>query len=206
MIFNALAIILILLAVFNLFSGFKALRRVEPINSIAHLTISISFFAVGFGCLLGFMTLKGYQAFTHEALAAKVTITPIEDSRFLAKFEFNDGSTEQYTVEGDELYVDAQILKWRPLANFIGLHTSYQLARVGGRYYSIEDERNKPRSLFALTEENELDLFKVRKKFSHLSFLVDAEYGSASFIAAKGGHYLLLVSTSGLLFKKTTHQ
>lgn len=202
---TALAIVLLILAVFSLMAGLKALLRVEPINSIAHLTISVAFFAVSVGCLLGFITLKGYMSFTHEALAAQIHIEPIVEGQFKANFRFPDGRKASFDVHGDELYVDAQILKWSPLANFVGIHTSYQLARVGGRYHSIRDELNKKRTLFPLNEENENDLFKMRKKFSQLSFLVDADYGSASFIPAKEGDYLLLVSTSGLLIRQSVN-
>lgn len=202
MILTILASVLLLLAIFYLVAGFKALRRLEPVSSVAHVTISVAFFAVSSALILGFITLKGYRAFTYEALAARVHIEPIEEGVFYAHFNFEDGKKYTYKIHGDELYVDAHILKWRPLANFLGIHTSYQLSRVGGRYQSVTDELNKQRSIFPLSEENDQDLFKLRKKFSSLTFLVDTEYGSASFISAREAHYALLVSTSGLLFRE----
>ena len=43
-------------------------------------------------------------------------------------------------MAGDQIYVDAHILKWTPAANLIGLHTAYELDRVAGRYDNIEQE------------------------------------------------------------------
>jgi len=39
-----------------------------------------------------------------------------------------------YPISGDEIYVDARILKWHALANLLGLSTAYELDRVGGRF------------------------------------------------------------------------
>ncbi len=202
MVLTLLAIVLLVFGLFYLGAGFKALKRVEPVTSVAHITISVAFFAISFCFILGFVTLKGYKAFTQEALAARVHIEPIEEGQFYAHFQFPDGKKHTYKIFGEALYVDAHILKWNSLATFMGIQTSYQLARVGGRYQTVMDEINKKRTIFPIGEENKQDLFELRKKFSSLTFLVDAEYGSASFVTAKEGHYTLMVSTSGLLFRE----
>ena len=175
---TALAILLLLFGLFYLGAGFRSLKRIEPITSVAHITISLTFFILSFAFVLGFVTLKGYKAFTYEALVATIHVEPIEEGQFYAHFQFSDGKKHTYKIHGQELYVDAHILKWSPLANFMGIHTSYQLARVGGRYQTVMDEINNKRSIFPVGEENKNDLFKLRKKFSSLTFLVDAEYGA----------------------------
>lgn len=95
------------------------------------------------------------------------------------------------------------ILKWKPVANILGFHTSYELARVSGRYIDLADEQTKPRTVFSLSEVKLLDIFELRKQFAHLNFLLDAEYGSASFVPTQTKQqYVLMVSTSGLLFRR----
>ena len=48
-----------------------------------------------------------------------------------------------------------------------------------------------------------LDLFELRRRLAQFHYFYDTEYGSASFIPAKAKQsYVLLVSTSGLLFRK----
>ena len=59
-------------------------------------------------------------------------------------------SAATYDVAGDQLYVDARILKWHYWANVLGLHTLYALDRAGGRYADLEDELHQPRTLYAL--------------------------------------------------------
>jgi hypothetical protein len=96
--------------------------------------------------------------------------------------------------------VDARILKWSYWANVLGLHTAYELDRVAGRYRLMEDELSKPRTLQSLARERPVDLFGLRKRYEALSPFYDAEYGSATFIAAdRPAIYEVLVSTTGLL-------
>ena len=115
---------------------------------------------------------------------------------------FPDGRQKTYSLGGDEIYVDAHILKWKSWANFIGLHTVYELDRISGRYHDIADERAKPRTVYALSGDRLIDLFTLRRRYTWLAPLVDAEYGSAAFIPARDqAMYELRISTTGLLFR-----
>ncbi len=99
--------------------------------------------------------------------------------------------------------MDAHILKWKPLANFLGLHTAYELDRVSGRYVELEDEKTLPRTVFSLAAEKPWDMFNLRRRFALLGFLLDAEYGSATFIVAdRSSSFEVRVSTTGLLLRR----
>jgi hypothetical protein len=105
-------------------------------------------------------------------------------------------------LSGDELYVDAHILKWKPIANLLGLHTQYELDRVAGRYRRLEDEIGRERAVFSLGRAKPLDMFSLRRRYAFLEPLLDVEYGSASFVPAdRSTEWELRVSTSGLLFR-----
>lgn len=146
---------------------------------------------------------RSYSALTREEVAARIRVVPSGEQRFLASFELPDGRRSSYRLAGDELYVDARILKWRPLMNLLGLHTAYDLDRVAGRYRDLHDERELPRTVFSLARERRIDLFALRRRLPFLDWLVDAEYGSASFaVANRPALYELRVSTSGLLVRR----
>src|SRR6266850_1482276 len=122
--------------------------------------------------------------------------------QFAATLRFPDGRMETYPISGDEIYVDARILKWHALANMLGLTTAYELDRVGGRYRGIDKERAAPRTLHALGREKPVDLFDLRKRYTFLAPFLDAEYGSAAFVPVDEAAELeLRVSTTGLLFR-----
>ena len=149
------------------------------------------------------MGLRGYRALTREETAARVEVRPIGLQLFQVHFEFPDGRRTRYTLAGDELYVDAKVLKWKWVANWFGLHTHYELDRVAGRYEDLKDERAGIRTVHSLAPERRINLFRFVRGHARFSPLVDAEYGSASFVPAdRATSYDLRVSTTGLLFRE----
>lgn len=144
-----------------------------------------------------------YSSFSKETLAAVIAVKPQGEQQFIARVSLPDSSSTEYNISGDMLYIDAHILKWNPILNRIGIHTSYKLDRIGGRYNSISDEQEKPRSVYSLGKRKIIDLYSLRKKFLALRPLLDAQYGSATFISAeKAAVFHVMVSTSGLLVRE----
>ena len=162
-------------------------------------------FLLALGALAGTISvgMLGYRALTREEVAARIAVKPAGPQRFLATFKFPDGREATYDLAGDEIYVDAHILKWSPYANMIGLHTAYEIDRVAGRYHKIKDERDAMRTVHDLGRDRAIDLYALRQRFSILSPLFDAEYGSATFVPVTGPAELeLRVSTSGLMMRE----
>jgi hypothetical protein len=149
--------------------------------------------------------MMGYRALTREDVAAHISVKPSGKQRFLATFRFADGREATYDLAGDSIYVDAHILKWHPYANMIGLHTAYEIDRVAGRYHTVKDERDAMRTVHALGRDKPIDLYELRTRYSILSPLFDAEYGSATFIpVTRPAELELRVSTTGLLMREAT--
>ena len=149
------------------------------------------------------VSLQGYQGLTNEEVALTVTTVPTGPGAFQAFLEFPDGRDTTLHVLGDQLLVDAHILKWHYLANVLGYATQYELDRLTGRYVAIEDERTLPRTIHSLKTEKPLDLFELARRHAWLRFLVDAEYGSASYIEVdRPARFEVRVSTTGLLIRE----
>lgn len=146
---------------------------------------------------------QGYRALTNEEVALTVTTVPTAPHAFAAHVAFPDGRDTTFTVEGDQLLVDAHILKWHYWANVLGLETQYELDRLTGRYLDIDDERRAPRSVHSLKSDKPVDLFELAQRYSFLSLLVDAEYGSATYIEVdEPARFEVRVSTTGLLIRE----
>jgi hypothetical protein len=145
--------------------------------------------------------LHEYRALTLEVLAATVTTEPEGPQRFRATILLPDNRLAMYDLAGDAFYMDAHILKWHPWVNLLGLHTSYELDRVAGRYNAVSDERAKPHTAYELARPAWVDLFAMARR-RLLGPLVDAEYGSAAFVAGTTpARYEVRVSTTGLLMR-----
>jgi hypothetical protein len=84
----------------------------------------------------------------------------------------------------------------------LGLHTAYELDRVTGRYRDINQERSAERTVYSLVEEKPVDLFGLRRRYTFLAPLLDAEYGSGTFVpVTKPAEFEVRVSTTGLLIR-----
>lgn len=146
---------------------------------------------------------QGYRALTREEVAATVTTLPTGPASFQAFVEFADGRDTTLAVQGEQLLVDAHILKWRYIGNVLGLHTQYELDRLTGRYLDVEDERTRPRTVHSLKSDKPVDLFDLVERFTFLTGLVDAEYGSATYIEVdRPSRFEIRVSTTGLLVRE----
>ena len=197
-----IALALAVTGVVLLAPGVRALYR-RKLTAGSVLVLSGVLLLTG-GALIGtlYAATRGYHALTREEVAAHVRVEPAGEQRFRATFRFPRGASQSFRLAGDELYVDAHILKWKPLVNLLGLHTAYELDRVAGRYSDLRDELEAPRTVFSLAGERQFDLFSLRRSFPLLEFLVDAEYGSATFVVAnRPSSYELRVSTTGLLVR-----
>src|SRR5229473_827483 len=114
--------------------------------------------------------LQGYRALTFEELAATVRTEPVAPQRFRATI----------TLPDHRLAV-------------------YELARVAGRYNAVADERTQPHTAYELARSKPVDLYLMARR-RLLGPLLDAEYGSATFVAAtQAKTFEVRVSTTGLL-------
>ena len=88
-------------------------------------------------------------------------------------------------------------------ADMVGVHTAYELDRIAGRYHALKDEQALPRPVHALGAPKPIDLFSLRRRYVMLAPLVDAEYGSASFVpVTRPAELEVRVSTTGLLIRE----
>jgi hypothetical protein len=200
--FSVAAVVLGVVGALLLMSGIVALFKARflrfSIRTLAGLLL-LSLGALTATIALG---IQGYRALTRETLAAQLSVKPTGPQRFSATLRFPDGRQATYDIAGDEIYVDARVLKWKPLVNVLGLHTAYELDRVAGRYRDIQQEKTAPRTVHALGAGRPVDLFGLRRRYAFLAPLLDAEYGSASFVPVTQAAELdLTVSTSGLVLR-----
>jgi hypothetical protein len=202
---NPLTVLVVLFGILGLLSfiiSVSIFRKKRILSGAMAIILGLLFLALAglFGAIT--VGIQGYRTLVREELAAVVRIEPAGPQKFSARIRLADGWETTFFLAGDEIYVDARILKWKPIVNFFGLHTAYELDRVAGRYALLEDEQSKPRTVFSLSKNRPVDLFNLRRKYSLLTPLVDAEYGSATFVAAgKPARIEVRVSTTGLLIR-----
>jgi hypothetical protein len=196
-------ILLGVISILSFFVAISALKRRKKLGLTINFFIGVIFLLLSLLTGTFALSIQGYSALTREKVAAVVQTEPIDEQRFRATFFFQNSEQESFEIAGEQLYVDAHILKWKSVVNVLGIHTLYELDRVAGRYSELSDERTNPRTVYSLAQQKPLDMFHLRQKYPMLEPLVDAEYGSATFIDAnKPSVFEIRVSTSGLLVRK----
>lgn len=200
---GGLAWVLLGLGVLLVMFAFIALGAGKPMGCVVRGALGLATLALGVIFAAGALGLRGYSGFTREDVVAKVRVRPVAPQRFDAEVRLPDGRTLGFVLAGDELYIDAHILKWQPIAAYLGLHTVYQLDRVAGRYRNIEQERASVRTVHSIAPDTMVDLFDLRRRYAFLAPLFDAEYGSATFVAVtRPAELEVRVSTTGLLIRE----
>lgn len=201
--FSLAAVALAALGLILVFAGFVSLWHARPLRFAIRMLAGLLLLSLGGLAGAVAVGIQGYRALTREDVAARLTVQPAGPQRITATLRFPDGREAKYEIAGDEIYVDAHILKWKPVANVLGLHTAYELDRVAGRYHAIEQERSAARTVNALGRDRPVDLFRLRQRYAFLEVLLDAEYGSATFVpVTRPAELELRVSTTGLLLRE----
>src|SRR6266566_3506751 len=125
--FDLLALVLLFIAA----SAWRNRRRLSSsvgfLAAVLCLTIGVLLAAITVG-------IRGYRSFTQEALAATVKTEPLGPHHFRATVTLADNSLHMFDLAGDAVYIDAHVLKWRPIGTLLGLETVYELDRIAGRY------------------------------------------------------------------------
>jgi hypothetical protein len=199
-----------LLALTLLLIAASAWRQRRPLSSLVGFLAAALCLSIGTLCATISVGIRGYRKFTQEDLAATIVTEPLMPQRFRATVTLPDRSVRTFDIAGDAIYIDAHILKWRPLANLLGLHTAYELDRIAGRYQKLADEQSRERTVYTLATSKPFNTFDLARRYWVLRPFVDAQYGSATFInaTAAGGSrdarqvtYEIRVSTTGLLVR-----
>lgn len=180
-----------------------ALKRGRALGSAFRLAFGLLLLSLSALLTTIRISTQGYSPLTREEVAASVFAEPMGGQRFNATVTFPDGRTAAYELAGDQLYIDAHILKWKPIVNILGLHTAYELDRVGGRYDRLDEEQDSTRTVRSLKLDKPLDMFALRSRYRALQYLLDVEYGSATFVPiTEPGTFEVRVSTTGLLVRR----
>jgi hypothetical protein len=111
------AMLFILLSLIFLIMTVVALKKRKLFGTAMNLVMALLMISLStlFGTIS--VAIKGYHALTREELAAMVKVEPTGEQKFMARFSMPDGSEKVFSLVGDQLYVDAHILKWKPLAS-----------------------------------------------------------------------------------------
>lgn len=175
-------------------------RRWRPLAAARSACAGCGCLALGGLLVAAGLNLYTYAWLTYEQPVRTVTFQHWGDGRYMARLEQPGKPTRRYELAGDEWQLDARVLKWRTPANLLGLDAQYRLERLCGRYANVADETSRPRIAHDLADEPGLDLWTLARRHSGWLPLVDASYGSATYLPmADGARFSVGLTQSGLI-------
>lgn len=156
--------------------------------------------------LLTAWDLYSYRTLLRETPVATVSFMQQSPQKFRASVTI-EGQTHDYELTGDQWQMDVRMIKWRSAIARLGVAPIFRLDRLSGRYHRIEDERDKPRSVYPLAESDVIDLWDWLRKSESLIKLADTQYGTATYLPmVDGAVYLVTISQFGLVARPQNQQ
>ena len=204
MVVSILQTILICLALIGLYLGFRFLGNRSWIMGWLRGMIGIAFLVFSTISVLVVLDLTTYRRLLEDTPIITISLEQLDKQKYKATLlDVLEGTEEVYELQGDQWQVDAKVIRWKGLLAAFGGRPSYRLDRIAGRYYSLEEELRKERTVYSLEKsEYGLDLWSVANQSGNKIPGFDAIYGSATYLPmADGALYEISLSNSGLIAK-----
>lgn len=181
-------------------SGVTRVFRAKFVSGAGQGLTGGLFMALGAAAGLLGLNVQTYNRLSYERPVAEISLRQTGDQAFIATVRLPKGEPQDYPLAGDQWQMDARVLKWKPWANVIGFDAMYRLDRLSGRYAAIEDEREAVRTVHAMAQDPGLDLWTLAQQYGRYAPLVDASYGSGTYLPmADGAVYEVSITQSGLV-------
>ncbi len=202
MLYTLLALSVALVALFIIYSAVKVLWQhswflgwLKGMFGLGLLAIAVAVGAISFD-------IYSYKQILSEQPVATINFETIEDQYFAAVLvDAKTGKQQRFNLHGDQWQLDARIIKWKGYFSGFGLKPAYRLDRLSGRYFDIEKETTAKRSVHSIADTPyQIDVWRVINKHAKWFSVIDARYGSATYLPMKhGALYQISLSTTGLV-------
>jgi hypothetical protein len=199
-------------------NGLVSLFRGRPFSGLFKIVGGGVFLWAALAVTLLALNVQTYARLTYERPVATIQLRKLAPQYFEVTViqppvtEGEPARAAVYPVNGDDWRIEAQVLKWKPWANVLGLDTQYRLDRLSGRYENIEQERTGARSVHALSGGDQrvkvmgatvpwkISAWDAARRYRRYVDAVDTLYGGAAYMPmADGARYEVWITQSGLI-------
>lgn len=194
-------------------TGERLRRRKAGRDTVLGLTTLIFFFA-GMTFMNLALFLQSYRTYVMGEPIASVAVERLDgDGGFFLRIkelgkplsEKIQPFEQEYHLKGERWKVEGHLIRFHSLLSFFGFKPVYQLTRVEGSYYSIDDERANERTVFSLVDRADESWWRWIYKNRESIPLLDMVSGSAvSQDAEEGSRFVVTVVPTGFTLQAET--
>lgn len=184
-----------------LWLALRQLRRRRLLRCGASGLLALGLLATGallFGLAASF---RVYERLSSEQPVGTIGFVALSPQSYEARLELSGVDRPLYfRLDGDEWQLDARFVKWTGPGQLLGFDSFYQLDRLTGRYREIAAQRTRGATAYGLAPMGGEALWHAASVAGRWAPLIDAVYGSATYLPmADGASYAIAVTPSGLL-------
>ena len=200
MVYDILAAVIVTLALLFALLAVKLLFRRGWFLAWLKGSLGLALICLGLAVTLVAWDVFHYEEILEQKPIATISFEQLEEQHFKATLVTSDGRETDYRLRGDQWQLDAKLFKWNRALAGLGLKPGYRLDRLAGRYYSLDKERNAPRTVHSLYQEvTPIDVWQLCHGLSEPLPWLEAVYGSATFVPmSDGALYEVNLTHSGL--------
>lgn len=200
MFYYLLAILVVLIGLAALYFALRLLGNSQWLMGFVRGLTGLALVLAGAVLVLVAVDMLGYKQILTEKPLATISFERLGPQSYRAILVESDGREQRFDLAGDQWQLDARVLRWNNLLAGLGAKPAYRLDRLGGRYYSLEKERQGQRTVYPLDQHSTLgmDLWPLLESSGDWLPL-QAKYGSATYMPMEDGAlYAVSLTSTGL--------
>lgn len=201
MLYLGLTVIGVIIAIGLLFVALKFLIKpawllgwLRGTSGLLIVACAIYLFAVA-------LDFHSYRQLAKNQTIATVSFSELGSQAYQLTLVNDEGKELQFEMNGDLWQLDARLLQWSSSLTRLGFLPGYRLDRLSGRYISLEEERQMPRSVYALGESQSfVDVWSLLQSNSKILPILKGSYGSATYLPMRDGAlFAVKLTVNGLI-------
>lgn len=202
MFYTLLSLIISIAGLILVYLALRFLARGHWLFGFLRGLVGFGLLALAIAVVLVALDLHSYKQMVQEEAIATLSFRKLGEQHYEASLVHNSGQELEFDLYGDQWQLDARIIRWRGPISGLGLRPGYRLDRIGGRYYSLDDEQTGKRSLHDLSQSRlGVDIWAWVRQANWMP-LLEAQYGSATFVPmADNALFEVQLSGTGLTAK-----
>ena len=195
-----LAIVTSFLLFISAYLSYKAFKNKKRIRMMIFTPFALSALLLNIVLASFFLDNNSYKRLTKEHTIATISFETIQPQEFKAIIKPAYSTPIDVVINGDQWQLDARILKWKGVAEYMGLQPVYLLERLSGRYQSIKDEKEKNHSAINLNKNESPNFWNLLIEYQDYIPWLDAYYGNAVYLPmTDGAKFMISLGHQGLI-------